>query len=291
MAAAHRLRVYNYILLTLDSEIHGVLARLHAPSFLPPDPAWAASQEPVYRWKLVTEALHRGISVVYCDPAAVLLRNPFETFAKTHAHIIAGDLRPPDETATSPRGAKSGHEPGRIDVGFIFLRASNHMLNLMPKVIAAIVPNSKGSPTEAFNHVLNGGPGGFVTWNTAALRDPHLHSDQRVVDGYTSSGLRLVLWSDTIVRKFGCGLRNPLKGVTVLNCVFSSFTFGHALEGATESQVTEAGLRAMGAWFLVPNWAGIKPQATLQQWLAIAQASDTQIRLGIACRAGQGERC
>ena len=47
MAAAHRLRVYSYVLLSLDGDMHAALARVAAPSFLPPDPAWAASQEPL----------------------------------------------------------------------------------------------------------------------------------------------------------------------------------------------------------------------------------------------------
>lgn len=47
MVAAHRVRIYNYVLLPTDAELHALLIRIHAPSFLPPDPEWAASQEPV----------------------------------------------------------------------------------------------------------------------------------------------------------------------------------------------------------------------------------------------------
>jgi hypothetical protein len=47
MVAAHRVRIYNYLLLPTDPDLHAFLLRVQAPSFLPPDPAWAAAQEPV----------------------------------------------------------------------------------------------------------------------------------------------------------------------------------------------------------------------------------------------------
>jgi len=112
-----------------------------------------------------------------------------------------------------------------------------------------------------------------------------------VVDGSTSSGLRISLWQDGAVRKYGCGTKNALAGVTVLNCVYSSFSFGQALEGATEPQMIESGLRAMGAWFLSPTWARVKPAGTLPQYLGMIAASETQFRQGLACRPGQGGRC
>jgi hypothetical protein len=75
MVLAHKVRVYNYVLLPLDLELHDALSRVEAPSFLPPDLSFALSQEPLYRWKLVFEALNRGINVIYCDPSAIFLRS------------------------------------------------------------------------------------------------------------------------------------------------------------------------------------------------------------------------
>ena len=300
MVAAHKLRIYNYIILSLDEEIHGALTRVQAPSFLPPDPLWAQSQDPLYRWKLVAEALHRGISVLYTEPSAVLIRSPFAIIAGARSHIIAGDARPPDhrQSALAPKVAAgklalTGDvvDEGQVDPSFVWLRASNHMLSLMLKIVAGISAKARDSPGRAFNHVLNGGPGGFVTWSAAPMRDPHLHSEQRVVDGTTASGLRVSLWQDGTIRKFGCGNKNPLAGVTVLNCVFSSFSFGQALEGANQAQTTELGLKAVGAWVLSPTWARVKPQGTLPLWLGLVSASETQVKQGLACRAGQGGQC
>lgn len=253
------------------------------------------------------EALHRGVSVVYSDPTAVLLRNPLELLARSRSHVVAGELRPPidkqlDASSTSKKqlgvfgAAKkftdaSTVENGRIDPSFVFLRASNHLMAVIPKVVANVRPLDATSPARAFGHIFNGGPGGFVAWNEQPLRDPHLHSDQRVVDGATPSGLRLTLWQDATLRKFGCGLKSPLSGVTVLNCAFSSFSFGERLEGASEPRIVEAGLRALGAWVLVHNWPQVKAQTTLQQWLALTLASNAQVRSGVVCRAGQGDLC
>ena len=58
-----------------------------------------------------------------------------------------------------------------------------------------------------------------------------------MADGSTASGLRISLWQDGAIRKYGCGAKNALAGVTVLNCVYSSFSFGQALEGSSEPQV------------------------------------------------------
>jgi hypothetical protein len=245
------------------------------------------------------------VSVVYCEPTALLLKNPLELLARSRSHVVAGDLRPPgsaDGSARPPKrlGTLPGEkrdavsaavELGRIDPSFVFLRASNHVLAALPKVVSSVRAKDGNSPADAFGHVLNAGPGGFVTWDAQPRRDPHLRRDQTGVDGSTPSGLRLTLWQDATLRKFGCGQKAPLSGVTVLNCVFASFSFGERLEGATEPQVVEAGLRALGAWVLAPNWPQVKAQATLQQWLALAHASSAQVKSGIACRAAQGDAC
>lgn len=191
MVAAHRLRIYNYVVLSLDEELHGVLTRANAPSFLPPDPAWAQAQEPLYRWRLVSEALHRGVNVLFTEPQAVLLRSPFGLLAAGRSHIIAGDARPPDHRAEPLAKAKGALtrgnnaasaammvEEGRLDPAFVWLKHSNHLMALLPKVVAGIAPKARDSPGRSFNHVLNGGAGGFVSWNNAPLQDPHLHSEQ-----------------------------------------------------------------------------------------------------------------
>jgi hypothetical protein len=270
MVAAHKLRIYNYVLLSLDSEMHQALSRVGAPSFLPPDPAWASALDPQYRWRLISETLQRGVSVVYCDPSAVLLRNPIELLAASTAHIVAGDLRPFD--AVDERGATtkqqkqkhaggtspSGNSPsssllmrvvedgGRIDPDFLYLRTAGHTLGVIPKIVAGVKPLDRESPIKSVNNVLNGGSGGgggpngrsgFVTWSGKALRDPLSRSDQRVVQGSTASGLRIHLWQDATVRRLGCAQKDALRGVMVLNCVTNSFNFGQSLDGANEAQV------------------------------------------------------
>ena len=244
--------------------------------------------------------------MVYSDPTAVLLRNPLDLLARSRSHVVAGELRPPNGQieeasptkkqfgifgATKKLMDASTVENGRIDPSFVFLRASNHLMAVIPKVVANVRPLDAASPARAFGHIFNGGPGGFVSWNEQPLRDPHLHSEQRVVDGTTPNGLRLTLWQDATLRKFGCGLKSPLNGVTILNCAFSSFSFGERLEGASEPKVVESGLRALGAWLLVPNWPQVKAQTTLEQWLALTLASSAQVKSGVVCRAGQGDLC
>jgi hypothetical protein len=234
LIAVHRLGISNYLVVSLDEQIHSFLAERGFPSAL-----MRLQGSLAELWNLRVQILHElcahGTHVIHSDADAVWLRDPIPAFFSQdadHLVISQGTIWPEDCLR------KQGFV---LCCGLFYLRSSAEALTLMDQVMKEMVNTSDDQVT--LNHLVSAS----VTWTWDSRRTYEfvfrgrrvLCSEEPIRGRASETGLRVTMLPHHLFQR----VHMPSRSAYVK----------HLIRDKT-AETMLANLQKTGCLFLRPDW-------------------------------------
>jgi predicted O-methyltransferase YrrM/2-polyprenyl-3-methyl-5-hydroxy-6-metoxy-1,4-benzoquinol methylase len=167
LVGMHRLSIQNYLVISLDEEIHRYLEEHGFPTYLSPLQG-DLSKLWIMRMQIFQALCSAGISFLHSDADAIWLKNPFPTFFDNSTHeIIAsqGTIWPADV---------ADNQGFVFCCGFFFVKSCQQTRELLDELAADVAVT--GDDQVSLNRVLQEKS---FHWDTEHTRSYFMHHEER----------------------------------------------------------------------------------------------------------------
>ena len=174
LVGLHRLGIRNYLVISLDDDIHRFLEERGFPSFLSPlegelNKLWSL------RIQIFQSLCAAGISFLHSDADAIWLKNPFpEFFDNSTQNIIASQGTIWPTTVADRQGFV-------FCCGFFFVRSCRETRALLDELVIDVAET--GDDQVSFNRILHEKS---ISWDTAHSDSYSMHHQDRRFTCYTT---------------------------------------------------------------------------------------------------------